>query len=196
MPAILILYGTTDGHTRKVANSVADTVRTAGCTADVVEAASAGGRIGPEGYDGVVVAASVHAGKFQGPVRRWVEMHAPVLNQMPSAFIAVCLAVLDQRPAGREAVEASIQRFFTQTHWLRPLHTAVAGALLYTRYNWIKRWIMKRIVAKAGGDTDTSRDYEYTDWAALRTFTRHFAALVQERSRTLQEDFASTLTAS
>jgi menaquinone-dependent protoporphyrinogen IX oxidase len=30
---------------------------------------------------------------------------------------------------------------------------------------------MGRIVARAGGDTDTSRDYEYTDWAALRAFT-------------------------
>ena len=39
----------------------------------------------------------------------------------------------------------------------------VAGALLYTRYNIFKRWIMKRIVAKAGGDTDVSRDYDYTD---------------------------------
>ena len=27
--------------------------------------------------------------------------------------------------------------------------------------------MMKRIVAKAGGDTDTSKDYVYTDWADL-----------------------------
>ena len=26
---------------------------------------------------------------------------------------------------------------------------------------------MKRIACKAGGDTDTSRDYDYTNWAAL-----------------------------
>jgi menaquinone-dependent protoporphyrinogen oxidase len=33
-------------------------------------------------------------------------------------------------------------------------------------------------VASAGGDTDTSRDYEYTDWKDLREFTARFAALV------------------
>lgn len=51
---------------------------------------------------------------------------------------------------------------------------AVKGALPYTRYNWLKK-IMKRIVSKAGGDTDTTRDYEYTDWDDLRVFAREFA---------------------
>jgi len=32
--------------------------------------------------------------------------------------------------------------------------------------------------ATAGGDTDTSRDYEYTDWKDLREFTDRFARLV------------------
>jgi len=33
---------------------------------------------------------------------------------------------------------------------------------------------MKHIVAKAGGDTDTRRDYEYTDWDDLRRFAADF----------------------
>jgi menaquinone-dependent protoporphyrinogen oxidase len=33
---------------------------------------------------------------------------------------------------------------------------------------------MKRIVAKAGGDTDTTRGYEYTNWEELRTFSEEF----------------------
>lgn len=58
---------------------------------------------------------------------------------------------------------------------------AVAGALLYTRYGWLKRWIMRRIVRKAGGDVDTTRDYEYTDWIALRELARRFAARLARR---------------
>ena len=53
----------------------------------------------------------------------------------------------------------------------------VAGALPYTRYNWFIRLVMKRIAAKAGGDTDTTRDYEYTDWEDLRSFTEQFGVL-------------------
>ena len=58
----------------------------------------------------------------------------------------------------------------------------VAGALPYTKYGWLKRMMMKRIVAKAGGDTDTTRDYEYTDWIDLRNFARDFAELAAQRS--------------
>jgi len=53
--------------------------------------------------------------------------------------------------------------------------------LLYTRYGWLKRHMMKRIVAKAGGDTDTTRDFEYTDWDDLRDFTQDFAKLAGRR---------------
>jgi menaquinone-dependent protoporphyrinogen oxidase len=33
---------------------------------------------------------------------------------------------------------------------------------------------MLRIVRKAGGDTDTSRDYEYTNWTDVRAFADEF----------------------
>ena len=52
----------------------------------------------------------------------------------------------------------------------------VAGALQYTKYNWFIRWVMRRIVSRAGGDTDTSRDYEYTDWKDLELFAHEFAS--------------------
>jgi len=38
--------------------------------------------------------------------------------------------------------------------------------------------MMKRIVGKAGGGTDTTRDYEYTDWNDLRAFAGEFARQV------------------
>ena len=37
---------------------------------------------------------------------------------------------------------------------------------------------MKWIVRRAGGDTDTSRDYEYTNWADLRGFADRFNRIV------------------
>ena len=41
--------------------------------------------------------------------------------------------------------------------------------------------MMQRIVAKAGGDTDTTRDFEYTDWNDLRSFAEDFAGLASQR---------------
>jgi len=43
----------------------------------------------------------------------------------------------------------------------------VAGALSYTKYNFLVRFVMKRIAKAQGASTDTSRDHELTDWEAL-----------------------------
>ena len=55
----------------------------------------------------------------------------------------------------------------------------IAGALKYTRYDFLKRWVMKLIAARAGGDTDTSSDHEYTDWHNVRRFAGACAAQMQ-----------------
>ena len=125
------------------------------------------------------MAASVHGGKFQQPVARWVQTHADALATRPSAFIAVCLGILQHEPAVEEEVHAIVTRFLTGAGWQAGSTLIVAGALPYTRYGWLKRWIMRRIVAKAGGDTDTSRDYEYTNWLALRAFCEQFGKRVE-----------------
>ena len=123
----------------------------------------------------MLVAASIRAGRYQQAVTRWVQRHAEGLNLMPSAFVSVCLGIVERRPEARAEVRQIMNRFLRANGWQPAVTKMVAGALLYTQYGWLTRWFMKRIVTKAGGDTDTTRDYEYTDWNDLRTFAREFA---------------------
>jgi menaquinone-dependent protoporphyrinogen oxidase len=181
MTHILIVYGTTDGHTRKIANVLAEDLRGHCCSVDVIDAAGKLWRLSPESYDGVIVAASLHIGDYQRAVGRWARAHTPMLNMMPTAFVSVCLAVLEKDAAAHVEVDRIMNRFFARCGWRPTLTRQVAGAVLYTRYGWLKRLMMKRIVAKAGGDTDTTRDFEYTDWNDLRDFARDFAELAARR---------------
>ena len=180
MSRILVLYGTTEGQTAKVARHLGDTLRTAGAVADVIDARTA--RPSPDNYDAVIVAASVHAGGYQRAVRRWVHAHAQVLNAKPTAFVSVCLAVLQPEPKVQRELAAIVDRFLKSTGWRPAITKYVAGALAYSSYNWFTRWAMVRIVRKAGGDTDTSRDYEYTDWADVRAFAEEFARSLRARA--------------
>jgi menaquinone-dependent protoporphyrinogen oxidase len=177
MTNILIVYGTTDGHTRKIAQVLAEDLRAQLCCVDVLDAGGPLWRLSPEGYDGVIVAASVHIGDYQRTVNRWVRAHAPMLNTMPTAFLSVSLAVLERRAQSRTEIISIMERFLERCGWRPAITKMVAGALPYTRYGWLKRQMMKRIVAKAGGDIDTTRDFEYTDWKDLREFAREFADL-------------------
>ena len=174
MSRILVIFGTTDGHTRKIAHRLGESFRTQRAEADVVEAGTIDVR--PDNYNAVVVCASVHAGGYQRAVAQWVNGHVDALQRQPTAFVSVCLGILQKDPKVEEELGAIIGRFLKTTGWQPTTVKKVAGALLYRQYGLLKRWMMKRIVSKAGGDTDTSRDYEYTDWEDLRSFAKAFVA--------------------
>lgn len=74
-------------------------------------------------------------------------------------------------------VHKVLERFFAETGWHPQRVQPVAGALLYTHYNFLIRLVMQHIAKHAGGSTDTSRDHEYTDWVALDQFV---AAVAEE----------------
>ena len=178
---ILVVYGTSEGQTRKVAVELSIALRRAGAEVDVHPASPAAP--GPAQYAGIVVAASVHVGKYQRPVRNWILQHAASLRGKPAVFISVCLAVLDPNPEAQRRLAHIMRTFVEDCGWSPAYLKPVAGALAYTKYGWLTRWVMKRIAAKMGGDTDTSRDYEYTDWADLRAFAREFLVAINVKPR-------------
>jgi len=181
MPRILVLFGTTDGHTAKIASAVRAALETEGCSVDVVNAGAGTAGVTPEPYDGVIVAASVRAGKFQRPVLRWVRDHREALNRRPTAFLSVCLGILEHNARARSELETILSRFLHETGWHPAIRKFVAGATPFTRYNFFIKWVMRRIVTKALGHVDTTRDTEYTDWDDLRSFSREFARLAIPR---------------
>jgi menaquinone-dependent protoporphyrinogen oxidase len=178
MKPILIVYATREGQTRRVAERLAADARTHGRSAEIVDARAARS-LELAKYSAVVVAASVHAGKHEREMVAFVRTHRGALERMPSAFLSVSLAEAgaedaaaspEARARSRQEVEGAITGFFEETGWRPGRVKPVAGALLYTKYNFIVRFVMKQIVKKKGGSMDTSRDHEYTDWASVDRF--------------------------
>jgi menaquinone-dependent protoporphyrinogen oxidase len=73
-----------------------------------------------------------------------------------------------------------VQRFCDDTGWT-PIHTAVfAGRLAWTQYDVFTRVLMKLITRHQGvPDQDTHRDYDYTDYDAVRRFAVDVTAAVE-----------------
>ncbi|HTS87624.1 MAG TPA: flavodoxin domain-containing protein [Gemmatimonadales bacterium] len=183
MSRILVLYGTTDGHTAKVAHFLETELHRAGLAVDVVAAGDGPLDPYPDNYAAVIVAASVHFQGYQRAVRRWLRQHAEALNARPSAFVSVCLGVLEQRPEVDRELHRIMESLFIETEWWPRLTQVVAGALPFRRYGWLKRVVMRRIARKAGVDADSSQDREFTDWDDVGAFVGRFIELVQGRSK-------------
>lgn len=171
---ILIAYGTTEGQTARIAERLAQHLEEAGNEVRLVDLER--DQPEPDDFDSVVVGASVHLGKYQGEVTRWVTRHVSTLNAMPSWFYGVSLSEAGGLAAdGHAAAQGILDGFLKAAGWNPAGSTSLAGALKYREYNWLKRRMLKVIVTKAGGDTDTSRDYEYTDWYAVDRFAAEIA---------------------
>jgi menaquinone-dependent protoporphyrinogen oxidase len=188
MARILVIYGTTDGHTARIARELGVALSSAGADVEVQRACRSFLAMmrrpdpalpGPEGYDGVIVAASLRAGRFQAPVRQWIRCHAAKLAAVPGAFLPVCLMV--RNPKAAPTLAAIVSRFLDGCGWHPGVVKPIAGALLYTRYPRLTRWMMRRIAARTGNDTDTSRDHVYTDWDDVRRFAREFLRRIESR---------------
>jgi menaquinone-dependent protoporphyrinogen oxidase len=171
MTKILIAYGTTEGQTARIADQLAELMRSRGLQADALNL-KVSQRASIDGYDAVVVGGSIHMGKHQEDVVEFVRKNQADLERLPSAFFSVSLAANGDLPNA----EAYVENFVQETGW-RPSKVGLfSGALLYRQYGFFKRYMMKRIVRdKPGGmSLDTSRDYVYTDWDQVQRFAEDF----------------------
>jgi menaquinone-dependent protoporphyrinogen oxidase len=181
MPKYLILYGSTHGHTGKIAERVAQAVREGDVDAHVHDI-GAGHDPNPSDYDGVIVGASIHVGHHQRQIVDWAKKHAVALSGLPSAFFSVCLATADDDEEGRAAARKYIDDFQDETGWTPGESTTFAGALQYLEYDFFTRTLIRLMMRHQGHPTDTSRDYDYTDWAAVERFGHVFAASAGRRA--------------
>ena len=69
-------------------------------------------------------------------------------------------------PEGMSMCVSSFQRI----KWTPAKVGVFAGALLYPRYKWIDRVMIQLIMKITGGETDTTKEIEYTDWGKVKAF--------------------------
>jgi len=171
MTKILIAYGTTEGHTARIAECIADVIRGQGHEADALDLKRSRDAV-MDPYDAAIVGGSIHMGKHDEHVRDFVRRNRAALERRPSAFFSVSLAA----HGDMENARAYVEKFEQETGW-RPADVGYfGGALLYRQYGLLKRLMMKRIVHSKPGNLslDTSRDHEYTEWDEVKRFADDF----------------------
>jgi menaquinone-dependent protoporphyrinogen oxidase len=180
MAHIAVVFGTTDGQTAKIARQVAEVLRSEQDQVELIDTRAPIPAAPFEGVEAAVIAGSVRMGKFQRPLVAFARAHQTELARIPTAFLPVSLSAARSTPAAVREVRKTIARFIEETGFTPGFIQPLAGALVYSRYPFFTRLAMKLISKMAGGDTDTSRDYEYTDWNAVSDFARRFAVRARQ----------------
>jgi len=168
MAAILVVHGSVDGQGARIAERIGEVVRRAGHTAEVRSFENA--TIGlVAASDAVIVGGSIRYGHYPAGLERFVRDNREPIGDRVNAFYSVSLSA--GGPGAKPATAwGYVDEFMRRTGWQPQRIASFAGALLYRRYNPFIRLMMRMIVAMAGGETDTTRDHEYTDWDAVERF--------------------------
>lgn len=163
---VLIIYGTVEGQTRKIARFMENILQEDGhqvAIANAVEEPPS-----PDNFDVTLIGSSIHINKYNTLIKNYVEEHIDILNKKPSAFFSVSMAVASSIKEEHEEIEKVALEFIEETSWKTKTIWHIAGALRYTQYNYFKKLIMRSIAEKEGGAVDTTKDHEYTDWNKVK----------------------------
>lgn len=168
---LLIVFGTTEGQTRKIAERVATDVRGRGHQVELLDSAEFTSDLKLGHFDAFVIAGSVHQEHHQEAVTNFVFAHHELLSTKPSALISVSLSAALK---GQEAdAQKYVDRFVSVTGWQPRMTLLLGGALRFTKYDYFQEQFVRFVVMKSG-DPNPLRDYEFTDWSALADFTDRF----------------------
>mgnify|MGYP001180437991 CR=1 FL=1 len=169
MPVPLIIYSSTDGHTKiicqKIINSLNDKDAATLVSLDEVT------KFDLSTFDKIIIGASIRYGKHDKQLYKFINANKNLLNQKYSIFFSVNAVARKQKKNSPET-NPYIKKFLKISNW-RPKKIGVfAGKVDYPNYNFFDKYIIKFIMFVTGGPTDTSKSYEFTDWSKVDDFAK------------------------
>jgi menaquinone-dependent protoporphyrinogen oxidase len=176
MTTALIVYSTTDGHTRAICERIARGVESRGVAArlrplpecsDADVAAS----------DAIVIGASIRYGKHKPEVAAFVARHRATLQARPNALFSVNV-VARKAQKDRPLTNPYFKKLLQEIAWQPQLAEVFAGRIDYPRLRPVDRTMIRFIMWLTKGPTDASRSFEFTDWQRVDAFAARVAGLL------------------
>ncbi|MGC9423741.1 menaquinone-dependent protoporphyrinogen IX dehydrogenase [Vibrio sp.] len=172
---VLMLYSSREGQTQKILRFIAEKLHQDHCDIRDLHQCDS---VDLQTYDKVLIGASIRYGHLSQKLYAFIERHATQLTKVKAAFICVNLTARKEEQ-NKDTPEGSvyIQTFLKKSSWHPNLIGVFAGALYYPRYRFFDKVMIRFIMQLTGGETDTSKEVEYTNWNKVALFSERFAKM-------------------
>ena len=169
MSNILVVYATTDGHTRKICQRLQQVIEQQGNQAQLVQIDEPHPDLAQ--YDKIVVGASIRYGKHSKLIYEFIEHNQLLLESNPNAFFSV--NVVARKPDKNQPdTNPYLKKFLRQITW-QPQQLAVFGGNLdYPGCRYLDRQMIRLIMWMTKGPTAPDTQIDYTDWDQVETFAK------------------------
>jgi len=164
----LIIFSTTDGHTKKICEKIVNFLK----NENLVKIASLDEAIKLDlsEFQRIIIGASIRYGKHSRELYKFINVNKDILDKKKCAFFSV--NVVARKPEKNIAeTNPYISKFLKISKWKPNKIGVFAGKVDYPNYNFFDKYIIKFIMLITKGPTDTSQSYEFTDWSKVDDFS-------------------------
>ena len=170
MANILILFSSTDGHTRKICDRLQRVIEENSNFVTLVPVEDSH-QLALALFDKIVIGASIRYGKHSKLINDFINCNLQLLDSKSNAFFSVNI-VARKPDKNLPQTNPYMCKFLRQIAW-RPRKLAVfAGKLDYPKYGFFDRYMIRLIMMLTKGPTDPSTVVEFTDWQKVDEFAR------------------------
>jgi len=166
----LIVYSSRYGQTEKIAKRLAQTIQTSGESVEFADAKQSLNLKSIQAFDRIILGSPIYTSSHSKHIQKFIKRFRDELDKKQTAFFSGSASAAGDESQRNDATNC-MNQFLAKCDFEPRQKTIFAGAIPYTKYNWFIRMLMKWITGKAGGDTDTSKDYEYTNWDRVEEFS-------------------------
>ena len=169
MSKFLIIYSTTDGHTKIICERIKNFL-TDGNLVELLSLEDSK-KVDLSNFEKIIIGASIRYGKHSKELYEFINLNKNILDQKKSAFFSV--NVVARKPEKNTAeTNPYINKFLKISKWKPNKISVFAGKVDYPNYNFFDKYIIKFIMFITKGPTDTSQSYEFTDWSKVDDFSK------------------------
>lgn len=172
--AVLIIFDTVEGQTRKVARFAESEVRKAGLDPVMVNTADQTDPVAFEGVDKVILAAPVHERRHPKTFEDFVIAHLDRLKARKTLMLSVSLKAAF--PETLEEAQDFLIEMEMRTGLTPDAEALVAGAVHTASYDYFSAMIVQYVVLRGQEFNLKEGEREFTDWDALARTISDFLA--------------------
>ena len=172
MSDTLIIYSSTDGHTKIICSRLTNSFKD-GDKVKIISLDEAK-KFELSDFKKIIIGASIRYGNHSKKLYKFIDLNKDVLNQNYSIFFSVNV-VARKLDKSTPDTNPYIKKFLKISNW-RPKKIGVfAGKVDYPNYGFFDKYTIKFIMFLTNGPTDTSKSYEFTDWNRVDQFAKEIS---------------------
>jgi len=169
MSNAIIIYSSTDGHTKTICERIVNFSNDKNLIKIV--SLNEASKLNISEFDKIIIGASIRYGKHSKKLYEFIRFNRNILDKKDSVFFSV--NVVARKPEKNTPdTNPYIKKFLQISKWNPKKIGVFAGKVDYPKYSFFDKYVIKLIMFITKGPTDTSRSYEFTDWPKVEVFAK------------------------